>query len=120
MAILLREPRLINGVTINQGNELNPKNETFITVRSETGIVPDRVSTQDGVLRDPWGFPYIIILDLDYDGRVRNPFFGAPNEPAFINAPVAIFSLGADGQWNPQAPTRGTGAGVNTDNIYSW
>jgi prepilin-type N-terminal cleavage/methylation domain-containing protein len=122
MAILLRQPRTINNVIINQNNELNPKNTTFITVRTETGIVADRVSLDDGVLRDPYGYPYIVIVDMDYDERVRNPFFGAPGEPEFINAPVAVFSLGADGLWDPSRPTRGAGSRgtANADNLYSW
>lgn len=122
MAILLREPRTINGVMINAGNELNPKSETFMTVRSESGVVPGRLSLFDGVLRDPWGFPYIVVLDIDQDERVRNPFFGGPMEPQFINASVAVFSLGADGQWNPNQGSRGGAAKgtVNDDNIYSW
>lgn len=124
MAILLRQPRVINGITVNQNNELNPKNETFMTVRSEAGIVADRVSLEDGVFRDPYGFPYIVIVDLDYDERVRNPFFfvGSQNEPEFINAPVAVFSLGADGNWDPTRPSRGGGAKgtANDDNLYSW
>ncbi|MFM7100276.1 MAG: type II secretion system protein, partial [Verrucomicrobiota bacterium] len=37
LTILLREQRTLNGVVINQNNELNPQNETFITVRQENG-----------------------------------------------------------------------------------
>ena len=123
MAILLREQRMLTGVMINQGNALNPQNEVFITVRSERGRQPDRVSEDDGVFRDPWGFPYIVILDLDYDQRVRNPFFQPGNgEREFLNVPVAVFSLGADGQADFTRPASGTGVKgtVNADNIYSW
>jgi prepilin-type N-terminal cleavage/methylation domain-containing protein len=122
MTILLHEQRTINGQMINKGHELNPQQETFLTVRSELGRKPDRVSEEDGVYRDPFGFPYIVIIDLDYDGKVRNPFFGAPGEREYLNVPVAVFSLGADGQVDftkPPAgqPAKGT---VNGDNLYSW
>jgi prepilin-type N-terminal cleavage/methylation domain-containing protein len=122
LTILLRESRTINGQLINKGNELNPQQEVFLTVRSETGRKPDRVDEVDGVYRDPFGFPYIVILDLDYDGRVRNPFFGAPGEREFLNVPVAVFSLGTDGQVDFTKPAAGqTAKGtVNADNLYSW
>lgn len=122
MTILLREQRTINGEVINKGNELNPQQEIFLTVKSETGKKPDRVSDDDGAYRDAYGFPYIVIVDLDSDGRVRNPFFGAPGEKEYINAPVAIFSLGSDGQVDfSRAPVGQTAKGtVNGDNLYSW
>jgi len=122
MTILLREQRTINGEVINKGNELNPQQEIFLTVKSETGKKPDRVSDDDGAFRDAYGFPYIVIVDLDSDGRVRNPFAGAPGEKEFINAPVVVFSLGADGQVDfSRAPVGQTAKGtVNGDNLYSW
>lgn len=122
MTILLREQRTLNGEVINRGDELNPQKEIFITVRSELGRKPDRVSDEDGAFRDAWGFPFIVIVDLDYDGRVRNPFAGAPGEREFINAPVAVFSLGADGQVDFSRPATGQVAKgtPNGDNLYSW
>ncbi|MFM7102582.1 MAG: hypothetical protein ACKO3N_15590, partial [Verrucomicrobiota bacterium] len=90
--------------------------------RQENGAAPDRMSEQDGALRDPYGYPYIVIVDLDYDGRVRNPFFGAPGEKEFINAPVAVYSLGGDGAVDFSRPAAGPGSkgSANADNIYSW
>jgi prepilin-type N-terminal cleavage/methylation domain-containing protein len=122
MSILLHEPRTINGQAINRNNELNPQLETFLSVRSETGRKPDRVSEEDGVYRDAYGFPYIVILDLDYDGKVRNPFFGVAGEREFLNTPVAILSLGADGQVDFSKPATAAAAKgtPNADNIYSW
>lgn len=29
----------------------------------------------DGVLRDPWGAPYIVSVDLNYDGHVRDAYY---------------------------------------------
>ncbi len=122
MTILLNEQRTINGQAINAGNQLNPQQEIFLTVKSDANRAPDRVSNLDGVFRDAWGFPFIVILDLDYDGKVRNPFFGVPGEREFINAPVIAFSMGADGQVNfALAPSGQAAKGTpNADNIYSW
>ena len=51
LTILLRETRTINGQMINKGNELNPQQEVFLTVRSESGRQPDRVDEQDEIGR---------------------------------------------------------------------
>ena len=122
LAVLLHESRTLNGQIINRNNELNPQQETFLTVRSEAGNKPDRVSENDGVYRDAYGFPFIVIVDLDYDGKVRNPFFGVAGEREYINAAVAVISLGADGQIDFKLPPSGQPAKgtANADNIYSW
>ncbi len=123
MTILLRDQRTINGEIINKGNELNPQQEIFLTVRSETGRKPDRVAEEDGVFRDAWGFPFIVVVDLDGDGRVRNPFFRTGGtEREFLNVPVAVYSLGPDGQVDFGRDSAGqTAKGtVNADNLYSW
>ena len=122
MAVLLHESRTLNGQIINRNNELNPQQESFLSVRSDSGNKPDRVSDNDGVYRDAYGFPFIVIVDLDYDGKVRNPFFGVPGEREYINAAVAVISLGADGKIDFTKPPTGQPAKgtVNADNVYSW
>jgi len=122
MTILLNEQRTINGQQINAGSSLNTQQEIFLTVKTDANRAPDRVSNIDGAFRDAWGFPFIVIVDLDYDGKVRNPFFGVPGEREFINSPVIAFSMGADGQVDfTRAPSGQTAKGTpNADNIYSW
>lgn len=122
MAILLHESRTINGQVINKNNELNPQQESFLSVRTDSAPRPDRVADTDGVYRDAYGFPFIVILDLDYDGKIRNPFFGVAGEREFINAAVGVISLGSDGQIDFTKPPSGQPAKgtVNADNVYSW
>jgi hypothetical protein len=89
----------------------------------------------NGVYRDPWGNPYIISLDLNYDDKVRDAFYGTDvsQDPAnanlglnglvkegtdfIFNGRVMIWSFGPDGKaaLNAKANT-----GVNQDNILSW
>ena len=84
-------------------------------------------------MRDPWGNPYIIALDLNYDGWVSNSVYNA----AAVNTGVAgnalvpqaggstyalkdsvmIFSFGQDGFFDTATAAN---AGVNRDNITSW
>lgn len=119
-----------NGSPINFKSALNPQHNTFLNIKTAKGYSPNGVSENDGVYRDPWGFPYIITLDLDYDNRVLDPFpnkAGASLYPAndlqgrarTINAGVIVWSLGPDGKadFTQPADARGT---ANADNIYSW
>ena len=89
----------------------------------------------DGVYRDPFGNPYIISLDLNYDNRCRDAFYrrasvsvGGINglsRPAGVttgdvfeaNKPIMIWSFGPDGKADP---TLKANQGVNKDNVISW
>jgi prepilin-type N-terminal cleavage/methylation domain-containing protein len=73
----------------------------------------------DGVLRDPWGNPYIITVDMNEDNRCRDAYYSP--EPQFeIAGQVVVWSLGPDGMVNmpPNNPPANTGA--NRDNVLSW
>ena len=50
---------------------------------------------------DPWGRPYRIVIDGNGDGKVRRP--DDPN--LWIEAPVAVFSLGEDGVLDKRSPS---------------
>ncbi len=95
----------------------------------------------DGVMRDPWGNPYIVALDLNYDNTVSNAVYrlqgvsqAAAGSPTGINglvglAPtgnsndytlrdaVMIFSFGPDGMLDMATKAD---QGVNRDNVLSW
>ena len=99
---------------------------------------------QDGIYRDPWGNPYIITIDLNYDDKARDAFYRLPavsadpgdtvnNPPRGLNglipkviggatvyeanAPVMVWSAGPDKMIDPNAKAT---AGANKDNILSW
>jgi hypothetical protein len=71
------------------------------------------------IFRDPWGYPYIVILDLDYDNKVKDPFDNrlVTAGARTISETVLVLSLGPDGRIDFSASPD---AGVNKDNIYSW
>lgn len=90
----------------------------------------------DGVMRDPWGNPYIVALDVNYDGWVSNSVYndntlngfntglarqGAVNTSTWaLKDAVMIFSFGPDGGFT-NGPTGGVAnSGVNKDNVLSW
>ena len=63
--------------TINQGHVKNPSkthylNATMAGNNTSPGIGPD------GIYRDPWGNPYIITIDLNYDDKARDAFYRLP------------------------------------------
>jgi hypothetical protein len=68
-----------------------------------------------GALLDPWGHPYRITLDADYDGVTVSPYPLDP-EPSIRNG-VLVWSLGKDGKQADRY--RGPGEKLS-DDIISW
>jgi prepilin-type N-terminal cleavage/methylation domain-containing protein len=130
-------------VTINNKHVKNPQSHQFLTA--------DKVSDQklpgvgpDGVYRDPWGMPYIITLDLNYDQKARDAVYrlqnvskqgpgnasgfnglsngtgnpGSPDSDYFeANSDVMVWSAGPDKAADPGVKAN---QGVNKDNVLSW
>ena len=82
------------------------------------------------IYRDPWGNPYIISMDLNYDGLCQDAFYGLPavssgglygltllNGSYVFNGKIMVWSAGPDGKID--SGTKAT-AGVNRDNVVSW
>jgi hypothetical protein len=140
MAVLLDLEKFGDGtVTMNAGHVKNPQR----SVSFEAKWVSDKVSSGvglDGILRDPWGNPYIISMDLNGDGRCSDAFYSRQSVsqqsgPVGINGlvnstdangngnhfecknPIMIWSLGPNGKADPALPTN---KDVNKDNVISW
>jgi hypothetical protein len=97
----------------------------------------------DGIYRDPWGTPYIISLDLNFDEKTRDGVYkqnlvssqnqsspnqgrdtsssglvsAGPNDTYEYAGKVMAWSLGPDKDFNSGINAR---TGVNKDNILSW
>jgi hypothetical protein len=129
--------------TINLGHVKNPKSTKYLNAAMATDTNSPGVGP-DGVYRDPWGDPYIITIDLNYDDKARDVFYRLkkvsqnsgtaglnglinvhmpPNPPDGnsdffeLNSPVMVWSAGPDKQIDPGQPAN---AGANKDNILSW
>ena len=139
-------PQVAPFPTDNLNHARNPKKKNgyldarFVDDVNKSGVGPDLV------YRDPWGSPYIITLDLNYDGKCRDAiyrnkdvsmlqgssgFFGLYNtlDPANnpgnnyeYNGPVMVWSLGPDksASTGATADPKANPKTVNTDNILSW
>ena len=134
MAILMNVKDWKNPVT---GNAENPQGQKYLDLKFVNsarlaGVGPD------GVYRDPWGAPYIITLDLDYNDQCRDAFYSKtavskgnngkglnglfssdPNLPDRYESrtPVMVWSLGPDGAADPTAQAD---SGLNKDNVTNW
>jgi len=126
--------------TINFGHIKNPQRQVFLnaTMAATTnapGVGPDLV------YRDPWGTPYVITLDVNYDDKARDAFYqypgvsGDPSNPQGgvngliqktlqggrvvyeANSPIMVWSLGPDKLANATKPAN---TAPNKDNILSW
>lgn len=134
IAILKDLTEFRNGqATPNIGHSLNTQKTSFLDAKEVEGPRTPGIG-QDGVYRDPWGNPYIITIDLNYDGQCRDGFYrsdrvsnGGLNGLFKANksqangfdfrGEVMVWSLGPDGLADPNVPAN---QGANKDNILSW
>ncbi len=132
--------------TANTIYQKNPQQTLFLNAKmsawdpSQPGPPVPGVGN-DLVYRDPWGNPYVITMDLNYDEQCQDAFYcltmvSSPNPPAnptsglngLINpdgtplnyryhGKVMVWSAGPDGQIDP---LKAANVGANKDNIISW
>jgi prepilin-type N-terminal cleavage/methylation domain-containing protein len=138
---------LITGSTVNTNYQLNPQKTAFLNAKlsgwdpNQPGLPAPGVGN-DLVYRDPWGNPYIISMDLNYDGQCVDAFYGLsavsqngqqglvnPNPTAQPNnyqfhGTVMVWSMGPNGPGTPSAssfsPTNSANASINKNHIVSW
>jgi prepilin-type N-terminal cleavage/methylation domain-containing protein len=123
--------------TVNFEHIKNPQREIFLNANpvsdpKQPGLGPDLV------YRDPWGNPYIISLDLNYDEKTRDSFYRLtavsqqngnigynglvnsdptrPDEFQF-SGKIMVWSAGPDGLIDR---TIKANVGANKDNVLSW
>ena len=99
---------------LNNEPELNPRKIKFLDLPQATngqfGLFKKEGET---LLVDRWGKPYVVIFDTDLDNTIANPEAKpgnlSPTVPEKINATIAIYSGGPDGN-----------LGTWEDNICTW
>jgi prepilin-type N-terminal cleavage/methylation domain-containing protein len=128
--------------TVNFGHVKNPQRSPFLNATMVNGTTQPGVGA-DLVYRDPWGNPYIITLDLNYDEKARDllysksvvsadPSSGANPKAGFnglsartvngfqfyeANTPIMVWSLGPDKKCDAKLQANQP---PNKDNILSW
>ena len=95
---------------------LNPRQIPFINVADAKDQTNPRngIKTTDSQWYDPWGTPYALSIDADYNNEVVNPYSaGAGSSP--LRNPVIAWSQGKD------LRTAGDkSAGFAKDDVISW
>lgn len=111
-----------------QGNAKNPRRTPYFNAKSSGAASGAGLGT-DGVMRDPWGSPYIVSLDLNYDGWVSNPVYGLSTVSVggaglvqyggnwALKDSAMVFSFGPDGMFSTSTAAN---AEPNKDNVLSW
>ena len=121
-------------------HELNPQRHPLLNAKKATQTVatdaPPGIGSIDGEYRDPWGMPYVISFDLNYDESVADEFYSlatASESPSYPNqglvgltmknnlfqhsGPFMIWSYGPDKKADKNVKAN---QGVNKDNVLSW
>ena len=138
IAILMdnTSPIIASGVNVNTNHVKNPQQTHFLNPSHMPGDVISPGVGTDSVYRDPWGNPYVISMDLNYDNMCQDAFYSLnnlspgglnglvdPNDPSGANnnweyrGTVMVWSAGPDGKIDPTTPAN---QGVNKDNVLSW
>ena len=134
-----------SGSTMNTNYERNPQKTIFLNAHM-SGWDPSQGGTplpgvgNDLVYRDPWGNPYLITMDLNYDEQCQDTVYcqnavsglnktsanpglnglvnpnNAPNNFQY-HGKVMVWSAGPDGKIDI---TQQANQGVNKDNVLSW
>lgn len=125
--------------TVNMNHIKNPQKNPFLTAHMSGDMTTAGIGT-DLVYRDPWGNPYIITFDLNYDQKARDVVYrlqgvsqqsgqaglnglvnsvdaGGNGNHFEANTTVMVWSLGPDKKFEPASKAN---LGVNKDNILTW
>ena len=141
IAILLDREKYPNtgAPTVNFGHVKNSRRYNYLTDVEMVSDVNTPGVGPDLVYRDPWGNPYIISLDLNYDGKCRDALYERSGVSQQLNASgfnglfnsssssgatddfqysggVMVWSLGPD----KKTDAGPANTSLNRDNILSW
>jgi hypothetical protein len=109
----------------NEGHKRNPQKHSFLNAKTKPGTSNPGVSSDDYNYRDPWGNPYVIAFDLNYDNKVVIPDSKDTVYPQYpmpvdgVQQPVILWSKGPDGAAENRSGNNYRN-GSNRDNILSW
>ncbi len=105
----------------NANNAVNPRQIVFINppyvkdpANPRSGI---GTTTGAGQYYDPWGKPYRIGIDGNYDNQLANPYTAGAG-PLSLTIGVIAWSAGSDGKAPPD--TGATTTFTDSDDVISW
>ncbi|MGA2241007.1 MAG: prepilin-type N-terminal cleavage/methylation domain-containing protein [Verrucomicrobiota bacterium] len=99
------------GMTVNTNHQKNPQRTVFLNAKMSgwnpvPGVTPPPGVGNDLIYRDPWGNPYIISMDLNYDEQCQDAFYSlqlvSQNPPGTPPGSTYV-QTGFNGLVNPNA-----------------
>ncbi len=134
--------------TVNTNHQYNALKTPYFNGKQVSGTKAGGIG-EDGTIRDPWGNPFIVTIDADFDGFCKDSFYkqqsvsqgsgqtglvntfnqADPNgnsDDFAVQTKIMIWSFGPDGRASEaiKADAEGTDASGNkvdnSDNILSW
>ena len=130
--------RAINAGTMNLNNAANPRQIVFISppavktpASPRSGIAtqaatPNCLPVGVGDFVDPWGTPYNVKIDGDYNNQIATNPYSDPSPPgppggSPLSIGVIAWSLGLDGVLGTKTGTcTGNNIFTNSDDVISW
>jgi prepilin-type N-terminal cleavage/methylation domain-containing protein len=124
--------------SVNANHQKNPKQVKYLNAKMSGDTSSPGVGT-DLVYRDPWGNPYVITMDLNYDDQCSDIIYakqqvsqssgqnglnglfnsvdaGGNGDHFYYRGKVMVWSAGPDGQIDSSKANQGK----NKDNVLSW
>jgi type II secretory pathway pseudopilin PulG len=107
----------------NGSDVANPRKIVFINppyvkdpANPRSGI---GTTTGAGEYYDPWGTPYRVAIDGNYNNQLANPYSSGAGQTT-LNIGVIGWSLGKDQALGSTPPAGGDGIFTNSDDVISW
>jgi prepilin-type N-terminal cleavage/methylation domain-containing protein len=69
---------------------------------------------------DPWGKPYLVRIDTDYDNQVTNPYSQNAGSAPLLRTGVVAWSIGKDALSQSTSTPGDKNTGTNKDDVISW
>ena len=118
-APLFNELRCVNA-------QQNPRGITFLSPPDAKDSTNPRAgigsaAASAGQYFDPWGKPYVVRIDTDYDNQVHNPYSQNAGGAPLLRTGVIAWSFGKDAlSQSISASPADKNAGTNQDDVISW
>ena len=117
---LFNELRAIGGASINTRFIVYLTPPLAKNLTNPSGGISQVQGGTGGQYMDPWGKPYVIRIDTNYDNQIPNPYSQNAGF-ATLNYGVIGWSFGPDQQSNSVGGTGGDkNSGTNADDVLSW
>lgn len=110
--------RAIANGTANAGDAANPRRIVFLNVPEANPQSAPRsgIKTTDGQWYDPWGTPYKIAIDGNYNNQIDTNPYSANAGSSPLQTGVIAWSLGKD----KQGGSGDKKSAVSSDDVISW